>query len=132
MRGAYVSRAAHTRHRVLHYVGGRAKPWLRTLRYVPPPAPADGACAQLRRAPRNRRLKDQAFEDLTRHAFLLSAGLATDGVAGSADAPTPPTPCGRAFRAAAAELATLNRTACCTAVDDPPRGAGGHVRLTVF
>ena len=138
--GAYVSRSDLS-HRVVHYVGGREKPWIRALHYVPPLA-ADAACGRMLEM-RNRssalhgpqhslhsdlkQVQGRAWESLMRHAYLRGAGL--DRV----DLPT--SPCGNAFRAAASELAGLDRMACCGAFgrQDPPyEGSAGRIPLMVF
>ena len=110
--GRALSSAPDGALQALHYVRSPRKPWLRALSY--------------------RKLSPVcSYENLIRHAYIRSARL------GAAEGPA--TPCGRAFRAAAAELAPLDeaRAHCCVSVANASRGAapgsaGGHDRLHVF
>ena len=102
-----------SQHRAVHYVRGkyRRKPWMRALSYES--VTAQTMCTR---------------ENLIRHAYLRTTVLDDDGA--------PPTACGHAFRAAAAELAPLDepsvRRACCTSIADHPALTGGHTTLSVF
>lgn len=94
-------------HLPAHFVRSPRKPWLRALHYKA----VTQACTH---------------ENMIRHTYIRHAGLDSHA--------TPRTACGRAYRAAADELASLNspaaRAECCRSA--PVATAGGHDLLFVF